>query len=384
MEQQNYTGQYIQEDEIDIMEYVMKLLAKWKMILSWCGIAAVLGLVIAFSLKNFYTVKAELAPELSNSKSSSMSSLAALAGVSLGSSTSSTTGALYPDLYPEIISSVPFVTSLFDIPVDVKDGKEIIHTDLYDYTLNYTKAPWWNKVIALPFKALGWGMSLFREKEAEEDPNAPAVVDPTHLTKKQAKAVKALRQNISVMVDKKTFVISITATAQDPKVAYDIADEVIKKLQKHVSGYRTSKAVADCNYYEKLNAEARENYYAAQQAYARYVDANQGLAFQRVRTEEQRLQNEMNLAYNLYNQTAQQLQAAKAKVQEETPIFAVINPPTIPIIKAGPSKAKTLLAIIFLGGCCACAWVLWGQTVKDFFKTVKDGREDQNQGGEGK
>lgn len=82
---------------------------------------------------------------------------------------------------------------------------------------------------------------------------------------------------------------------------------------------------------EKLFNEAQENYYEAQQKYARFMDGNQNIIMQSFRTEQERLQNEMNLAYGVFTQVSQQLQLAKAKVQEITPVYTVVQPATVPL-----------------------------------------------------
>ena len=58
-------------------------------------------------------------------------------------------------------------------------------------------------------------------------------------------------------------------------------------------------------------------YYVAQQNYANYMDANKVVVLQSALTERERLQNDMNLAYQVYSPVATQLQVARAKVQEE-------------------------------------------------------------------
>ena len=136
---------------------------------------------------------------------------------------------------------------------------------------------------------------------------------------------------------------------------------MISRLQAYITTYRTQKARRDLDYYERLYAEAKEAYISAQQRYASYVDRNQDVMLQRVRTEQERLQNEMNLAFQLYNTCSQQLQAAKAKVQQETPVFTVINPPQVPLKRSKPSKLTILVVCVFLAAVLACIWVLWGR-----------------------
>ena len=166
---------------------------------------------------------------------------------------------------------------------------------------------------------------------------------------------------MSLSVDKKTSVISLSVTAQDPKVAARISEEVIDRLQTYVTNYRTEKSRRDLDYYESLYQEAQDAYFAAQQRYASYVDRNQGVVLQRVKTEQERLQNEMNLNYQLYNACAQQLQTAKAKVQQETPVFTIINPPQVPLKRSNTSKLTILVASVFLGAVIAAVWILWGR-----------------------
>ena len=66
----------------------------------------------------------------------------------------------------------------------------------------------------------------------------------------------------------------------------------------------------------------------------------------------------MQLKYNAYNTLAQQLQAAEAKVQEETPSFTTLQSATVPVKKAGPARAKTVLIFLFLAFLGTSVWIL--------------------------
>lgn len=123
----------------------------------------------------------------------------------------------------------------------------------------------------------------------------------------------------------------------------------MENLQTYITDYRTNKARKDLEYTQMLFNEARVNYHAAQQVYADYMDKNQNIVLHSVRAEQERLRNEMNLAYNLYNQMAQQLQMAKAKVQEQVPVYTVIQPATVPLKPFKPSKVLYILGFSFWG-----------------------------------
>ncbi|MBR6622240.1 MAG: chain-length determining protein, partial [Bacteroides sp.] len=79
-EDKNYTNAPLEEDEleIDLMEYARKLWSARKLLLKVAGIAAVVGLIIAFSIPKKYTAEVLLSPESSKSGGSSLSGMAAM------------------------------------------------------------------------------------------------------------------------------------------------------------------------------------------------------------------------------------------------------------------------------------------------------------------
>lgn len=357
------TPQLPEEKEIDLIELAQKVWAERKLILKVCGIALVVGLVVAFSIPKEYTTKVTLAPETSSGKSGlgSMGALAAMAGINIGSGSGE--DALSPELYPDIVSSTPFLLELFD--VQVVNQKGTLETSLYDYLDEHQKAPWWGVVISAPFKALGWAVSLVKEKP---DSAKNAKVDPFKLSPEQAGIAHELSSRIKITSDKKTGVTTLAVTMQDALISAALTDTVMHRLQNYITDYRTNKARHDLAFSEKLFKEAKENYYAAQQKYARFTDGNQDIILQSYKAEQERLQNEMNLAYNVFNQVAQQLQMAKAKVQEITPVYTVVQPATVPLRPEKPNKMIILVGFIFLAGVGAVGWILF---IKDLLHEWK-------------
>ena len=155
-----------EEVEIDLMEYARKLWKARKLLLKVAGIATIVGLVVAFTTPKEYTVNVSLAPELGNSRrSSSLSSIASMLGVG-GMSMGGETDALNVTLYPNVVSSTPFIIDLLDTPVQTLDEEEP-DTTLVEY-LKTNKANMLGTIMALPGKAIGAVISLFKEKEEVE------------------------------------------------------------------------------------------------------------------------------------------------------------------------------------------------------------------------
>ena len=353
-----------EEIEIDLMDLLRKVIGIRKKIYKAAGIGLVIGVIVAISIPKQYTVEVTLSPEMGNNKEGGLSGLAASflgSGVTMGDGTD----ALNASLSADIVSSTPFLLELsaMDIPVT---KNEVMTLNTY---LDEETSPWWSYVIGFPGMVIGGVKSLFTEEDeiTSFDKTSQGAIE---LSKKESKKIATLKKMITASVDKKTSMTSVTATFQAPKVAAVVADSVVKKLQEYIIDYRTFKAKEDCIYLEKLFKERQQEYYAAQKKYADYLDSHDNLILQSVRAEQERLQNDMSLAYQVYSQVAGQLQVARAKVQEEKPVFAVVEPAVVPLEPSGTSRKVYVLAFIFLSVCIVIFWNLFGKDFLNKFKEV--------------
>lgn len=350
---------------IDWMGILRQVLAIRKTLYKAAGVGLVIGILIALGVPKQYTVSVTLSPEVSGGNSGS-SGLASMAASFLGGSVgNSSPDALNATLAPDIVASTPFLLELFNARI-VSQDKQIDTT--FTAYLETQKAPWWGYVMSAPSMAIGGIKSLFADKEKEEI--ATMQEGAIELNKKDAGKLASLRHLISIKPDNKSGITTLSVTLQDPKVAATMADTVVSKLQQYISAYRTSKAKEDCQYLETLYKERQQEYYAAQQRYARYVDANSNMVFQSTMAERERLQNDMSLAYQVYSQVAQQLQVARAKVQEEKPVFAVVEPAVVPLYPSGISRKIIVVGFVFLAVVLTGAWMLLG---KKYWLQLKEG-----------
>ncbi|WP_289200960.1 chain-length determining protein [Phocaeicola sartorii] len=361
---QVYDNHNDEELEIDLMDLFRKVIGIRKKIYKSAGIGLIIGIIVAVSIPKQYTVEVTLSPEMGNDKAGGLSGLAASflgSGVSMGDGTD----ALNASLSADIVSSTPFLLELsaMDIPVT---KNEVMTLNTY---LDEESSPWWSYVIGFPGMVIGGVKSLFIEDEDETISSDKASQGAIELSKKESKKIETLKKMIIASVDKKTSMTTVSVTFQDPKVAAIVADSVVNKLQEYIIDYRTSKSKEDCLYLEKLFKERQQEYYAAQKKYADYMDSHDNIILQSVRAEQERLQNDMSLAYQVYSQVASQLQVARAKVQEEKPVFAVVEPAVVPLEPSGTSRKVYVLAFIFLSVCIVISWNLFG---KDFLNKFKE------------
>lgn len=361
---ENTSTQYEEYDEepIDWAKYVGAFLKYWKKIAMVTFAFAVLSVVVALCQKRQYSVSVTLAPEVQGSSrgSSSLGSLASMFGVNLGSGSTSP-DAFNITIFPEIVHSTPFLTQLFDVelsampalPKDKIEAKKILNGPLpkvylYDHLTKRDKD---KGFIA------GLIESIFGADQ--EDPDYMKV-NQSLLTKEQSLALASLQRMISADVDKKTAMTTIVVRMDDPLMCAQLADTVCRRLREYVFDYRTEKERNNFEYYQALCDSTYKTMVDAQAAYAEAVDNDRSVILQKVSVKRQRLEQEASIASQVYQQMVQQREMSRAQLQEMKPVFAVVEPATMPQ-KPANSRRKTCMSITFFGFVLACAWYVIGK-----------------------
>lgn len=328
----NVSEQSESRHEVTLTDVLVRLWLKKYWLVIWIALGVAFGIVYALGKPKQYTATLTMMPETNGSKKSSTS--AALQALGMGGEIA-TDDAYNPSVYPDIVSSIPFITGLFD--VEVQTSRSDTTYTLSQYVADHTESAWWT-----PRKD---------DNSEEFSKAADEIIDPFMLTASENSLYHYLNKRIVTDLDRKTSQISISVTLQDPLVAAQLTDTVAARLQEYITDYRTAKARTDLDYAIEINEEAQRQYYEAQQAYAEYMDRNQGLALYSAQTTRDRLENEMKLAFNLYNQTSERVQSCEAKVQEATPVFAVVQPATVPLYPSAPKKGMIVGVSTFVFGC---------------------------------
>ena len=348
----------VEKSSIDWQDLLSKAWRGKKVIITVTVVFMFLGLISALTMTRIYTSKVTLVPELGKSTSSSLSSLSSMLGLG-GMTMGSSADAYHVTVYPEVVASTPFVAKMFDMRVT--DPKKDIDTTLVGYLTRERFSI--GSVIGYVTKPI---FSLFSNKEEETKGNE---LNLFHLTKEQDRIVKTMNKAIQVDVDKKTGETTIQVTMDNPVIAATVADTVCKHLREYIVEYRTRKAREDLENYKKIADESYQRYLKASKAYAYYQDHNRGLILNAVISEGSRLSNELQIASQLYQQMKLQAEMARGKVIDEKPVFAIIQPATVPLLPQN-SRAKVLLIWTFVGFVLSCAWVLYGKEYWQKGKTM--------------
>ena len=369
----DYGYQY-DEDEIDLLELAKTIWNKRMFILKIVGIGAFLGVIIALLSPKEYKSTSTLMPEYSTESQGGASSLLSqyggLLGIS-GGSYNSNSNAIRIDLYPNIVQSTNFQMQLMQQPFYFSDIDTT--ATLFEYFTELNSAGVLGFVaeytIGLPGKILG---GILPKKELMTSvPGATEESLVLNLSKEEFEVINTLRGKISASLDEESGIVSVTVTLPDNVAAAAVTEYTIRELTEYLTEYRTEKVLRDLTFVEEQLATAEVRFEAAQLALAEFRDSNQGNLSARAQTDEQRLNSEYQIAFNLYNGLTQQYEEAKLKVQETTPVFKTLEPVQVPI-NDETSGAMILIVFIMLSGIGSIGWIFIVPLIEQFSTSLEE------------
>ncbi len=368
-----------EEEGIDIMALIRQLWDGRKTVFVTLGIFIVLGLLAAFTMKRSYTVQTVMVPQLNSRQNSSLGSLAALAGIDVGMSTSATD--LSPLVYPEIVNSVPYRLELMHTPLHYTKCNYPI--SMFDYALSGIEKPSVFSVIMKYTVGLpGVIMNAIRGKQPEIEYNVGDSTASNHeprpiiVSVNEQKMLDAFSRIVSLDVNKKEGYLTLTVHGSEPVQTAELASKAQQLLQDEVTRFRIEKSQKDLEYIQARYFEIKKENEGYQEELAAIKDRSKSVMNSRDEIERDRIQAKYNISNAIFNEMAKQLEQAKMQVKKDTPVFAVIQPVTIPM-KPSNSRAKTLIMWTFFGFVVGCGIVFAKGYWPKFKAMLKKPKEEE-------
>lgn len=317
----------------DIILFVGKYI---KLLMLIVIVSVVAGVAYSFTLRKRFEAKVSLLPEYGTSKRGSFSLLSAgLAGDGAEK--------LQPDLYPTIMQSSPFGEYLLKQPVVDQDNKS------YKTLLDFLRAQ------EKPGLLSGLFSSSPKAPKKEVKLNKEGIL--SYSLQEQSNIAGAISL-LSAEVEQKSGVIQISAETVDPFVSAIIVEAAQKYLIDYVEDYRSSKASQRESLLADRVKEAKARLRTAEYALQSYRDQNRNIFSNTAKIEEQRLQAEYVLSESLYSDLVRRYEQAKVNVKEERPVFKVLEPVKVPLLKSSPKRLRIGLIWGFLGGFFTLLYIL--------------------------
>ncbi|GAB3930276.1 GNVR domain-containing protein [Larkinella terrae] len=320
------------------------LLLLWRQkgnVLKMAFLFAVVGVVVALLSPFEYISEVRVMPELQARSALNLKrfgALAELAGINLEGV--SNTEAIRPDLYPDVLKSTPFMLYLLNQPVTTVEKRKFptLAAFLTEGSFSLIDRVFGKKTLSVP-PALGDRQAL-------------------HLTRDQEELVKNTKERILSDLDKQSGVIIIRVKMPDAEVAAQVGQLAIDYLTRYVISYRTEKTREDLKFLSERFREAKQRYDRAMINLSTYKDQHRYMVTQVGTIEERRLQADFELAQGLYGNITQQYEQTRIKIQEETPILKILEPPQVPTKRSEPRRSILVVLYTFIGGLVGIGLVL--------------------------
>lgn len=338
------------DEEVDLLALAKELWFGRRTIINSLIVFCILGLTIAFTASKEYVATTIMVPSIGSNGSSSLGGLgglAAMAGINLNAPSG---GELSPTVYPKIIASLPFQLELIKTPLKFKDLKEQV--TFFDYYTKILKPnPFLKYTIGLPNLILGIPgniLSIIKGNDKVEG-ISPKNQNPIELSIEEQSAIAAVSGMISLNVNTKDGIITLTSTMPEALAAAQLGQRAQYLLQQFIIENKIKKAKANLDFIQQRFDETAKKYEELQLQLATFNDRNKNVSLATAKTEEVRLTSQYNLIFNIYSELAKQLEQAKIQVKQDTPIFTIIEPISVPNIRSKPNRPIILLTWLFLG-----------------------------------
>ncbi len=364
-EQIKTNPQSVESDEIDLIALAKTIWVGRKFIITVIVIFAFIGLAVAFLSPKEYTASTTMVPQISNGKSSlgGLSSLAAMAGFNLNLNME--TNELSPYVYPQIVESVPFQLEIMNTPFTFSDVDHPV--SIYEYYTDIAKPGILSLLKKYTLGLPGAIVKAIRGKQNNETGNF-ADKNTIELTQDQEGIRKFISENVTLETNDKEGYVVLSSRFHEPKLAAEVGQKAQELLQQYITEFKIEKASAQLEFVKERCAEKKKEFELAQNNLASFRDQNKNVTSARARTEEERLQSDYQLAFDVYSQLAQQLEQAQIRVKEDTPVFSILKPVVVPIEKSSPNRPMVLIIWIFVGGVIGIGWIFG----KQFLDTIKE------------
>jgi LPS O-antigen subunit length determinant protein (WzzB/FepE family) len=353
-------------DLVKEIDLIALLKTVWKdriIVIKTIIIFSCLGLIIALFSQKEYSVSAIMVPQVENQSSNlgGLSSLASLAGVNMDMNTGS--NAISPKLYPMIISSASFQLEIMNTEFQFDEIPGPM--SLLDYYINEFKPGLFGTIkkytIGLPSLIMSGADVKYPDK------SIGSIRETIQLTKEQEEVRKIVEENLSLDVNENDGYLTLVSRFHQAYLSAQVAKTTQKLLQEYVTKLKIEKAAAQLEFIKERYVENKGEFEEAQSRLAAFRDANKNISSETLRTHEERLQNEYQLAFEVYSELAKQMEQAMIKVEEDTPVFSVIKDIVVPIEKSKPRRSIILIVWFLLGGIVGIGWVF----VKNIINQIK-------------
>jgi uncharacterized protein involved in exopolysaccharide biosynthesis len=359
------------KDQIYLIGLLKTLINGRRKIIKITLIFAFIGLFIAIFSEKEYTASTTIVPQVSNLKSlgGSLGSLAAIARIDIGGS-SSNDASISPLLYPYIINSVPFQKELLATPLTILDYDRPVTFQEY-----YTEIYQPGLLSKIKKYTIGLPVIILRAIKGKSTKTFLKLIDVNsqivQITRDEKQLIERLKNQLTLLVNKKEGYVSLSASMPKAVNAAELAQNAQELLQKYILDFKVERSKNKLRFIKERFEEKEKTYKETQTKLALFQDRNQFINSALAKNTQMRYQADYDLAFVVYSELAKQQETQLIKVKEDTPIFTILEPVSIPSEKSNPQRFLILLIWSFLGVTISVFFILSKSYITQFMSKIR-------------
>ncbi len=170
--------------------------------------------------------------------------------------------------------------------------------------------------------------------------------------------VRRLRRRVDPALDRRTGILTVRVSLDDPVLAAGVATAACAALQDIVVHSMNTQAGANRRFIEARVAEARRDLARAEDALRAFRENNLRGSSPRLLTGEARLVREMRTQEEIMLTLTRQYEIARVEEQKNVPVINVLDPAVPPAFRSAPRRSLLAALGLLLALACGAAWVL--------------------------
>ena len=343
------------ETEIDLIELAQKIWEKRFFVLKVMAVFFIAGVFIAVFSAKEYTSTIVMVPQTGQtSKLGGLGGLASMAGINL-SDLGGDDQPLSPTLYPQIMGSITFQKELMQTQVKFEKLNHPISVFDYYTKDEYKKTNILGTIIKYTIGLPSVILRSLKKKKEQITSDAKYIT----LTEDEKKVMGVLDKNVDLILNDKDGYITLSANGPEPLFATQLVISAQSLLQKYITSIKIEKVQDNLDFIQARFDDTKKEYEQTQRELASYQDFNRNVISAVSKIQEGKLINEYNLAFNVYSELAKQLEQAKIKVKDATPVLSIVQPAFVPIEKSKPKSLLIVFVCSLIGIMASCIYVLF-------------------------
>ena len=191
------------------------------------------------------------------------------------------------------------------------------------------------------------------------------------LTKEDTSLFSKLSSVLTLSLNEKEGFITMSFIDENKKVTAQVVQTAKSLLQEKIIEFKVKSSKELLDYTSNQYNEKKIAFEKLQDDRAVFVDKNLNISSSLFQNKLSRIESELNIAQNVVQQLASQVEQAKLQVNKDTPVFTTIKPVNVPFERSSPKRSQIVIISLFLGFVLSTGYVIAKEPLVQIIKSIK-------------